>query len=126
MTRFHLSAFASKWRTSEADEADIARNVMQKRELGNSGIEIAPLIFGGNVFGWTADEKTSHSLLDAFVDAGFDCIDTANVYSVWVPGHTGGESEAIVGNVAQEARRPRQARDRDQGRRADGRRRQGD
>lgn len=70
---------------------------MQKRALGNSGIKIAPLIFGGNVFGWTVDEKTSHALLDHFVDAGFDCIDTANVYSAWVPGHKGGESETIMG-----------------------------
>ena len=70
---------------------------MQKRKLGNSGLEIAPLMFGGNVFGWTADEATSFDLLDAFVDRGFDAIDTANVYSVWVPGHVGGESETILG-----------------------------
>jgi aryl-alcohol dehydrogenase-like predicted oxidoreductase len=71
---------------------------MDKRKLGNSGLAIAPLIFGGNVFGWTADEATSCKLLDAFLAAGFDCIDTADVYSKWVPGHRGGESEAIVGN----------------------------
>jgi aryl-alcohol dehydrogenase-like predicted oxidoreductase len=71
---------------------------MDKRKLGNSGLAIAPLIFGGNVFGWTADEATSFKLLDAFLAAGFDCIDTADVYSKWVPGHRGGESEAIVGN----------------------------
>jgi len=71
---------------------------MDKRRLGNSGLAIAPLIFGGNVFGWTADEATSFKLLDAFLAAGFDCIDTADVYSKWVPGHRGGESEAIVGN----------------------------
>ncbi|BAT61017.1 general stress protein 69 [Variibacter gotjawalensis] len=71
---------------------------MQKNELGKSGIKVAPLIFGGNVFGWTADEATSHALLDHFVSAGFDCIDTANVYSAWVPGHKGGESEAILGS----------------------------
>ncbi|HYG27815.1 MAG TPA: aldo/keto reductase [Caulobacteraceae bacterium] len=70
---------------------------MDKRPLGRSGIEIAPLIFGGNVFGWTADEATSFSLLDAFVAAGFDCIDTADVYSAWVPGHAGGESETVIG-----------------------------
>ena len=70
---------------------------MDKRKLGNSGIEIAPLVFGGNVFGWTADEATSFKLLDGFVAAGFDCIDTADVYSKWVPGHRGGESEAILG-----------------------------
>ena len=71
---------------------------MQKRALGNSGISVAPLVLGGNVFGWTADEKTSHAVLDAFVDAGFDCIDTANAYSVWVSGHKGGESEAVIGS----------------------------
>ncbi len=70
---------------------------MQKRSLGKSGISIAPLMFGGNVFGWTADEATSFKLLDAFVAAGFDAIDTADVYSKWVPGHKGGESETIVG-----------------------------
>lgn len=70
---------------------------MQKRKLGKSGLEIVPLVFGGNVFGWTADEQTSFTLLDAFVDRGFDAIDTANVYSVWLPGHHGGESETILG-----------------------------
>ena len=71
---------------------------MNKRALGNSGIQIAPFVFGGNVFGWTADEKTSFTLLDAFVDLGLDCIDTADVYSRWVPGNKGGESETIIGN----------------------------
>ena len=71
---------------------------MEKRKLGKSGIEFAPIAFGGNVFGWTADEATSHRLLDAFVDAGFSFIDTADVYSRWVPGHKGGESEAIIGS----------------------------
>lgn len=71
---------------------------MNKRKLGNSGIEIAPLALGGNVFGWTADEPTSFKILDAFVAAGFDFIDTANTYSTWVPGHQGGESETILGN----------------------------
>jgi len=70
---------------------------MEKRKLGNSGLEVAPLAFGGNVFGWTADESTSFALLDAFVDAGFDLIDTADVYSYWVQGHSGGESETIIG-----------------------------
>jgi aryl-alcohol dehydrogenase-like predicted oxidoreductase len=70
---------------------------MTKRPLGNSGIEIAPLVFGGNVFGWTADKATSHALLDRFVEAGLDAIDTADVYSRWVPGNQGGESEAIIG-----------------------------
>jgi len=69
-----------------------------KRELGNSGIEVAPLAFGGNVFGWTIDEATSFKLLDAFIDAGFNLIDTADSYSRWAPGHTGGESETIIGN----------------------------
>jgi aryl-alcohol dehydrogenase-like predicted oxidoreductase len=71
---------------------------MEKRKLGKSGLEFAPIAFGGNVFGWTADEATSHSLLDAFVDAGFTFIDTADVYSRWVPGHKGGESEVIIGS----------------------------
>lgn len=71
---------------------------MNKRLLGQSGIPIAPLALGGNVFGWTIDEKTSFEVLDAFVDLGFDLIDTANMYSAWVPGHKGGESETIIGN----------------------------
>ncbi len=71
---------------------------MQKRKLGRTDLEIAPLVFGGNVFGWTADEKTSFDLLDRFVDAGFNAIDTADVYSRWAPGNSGGESEAIIGN----------------------------
>ena len=70
---------------------------MQKRKLGTSGLTIAPLAFGGNVFGWTADEATSMSLLDAFVAKGFDFIDTADVYSIWAPGHGGGESETMIG-----------------------------
>lgn len=71
---------------------------MNKRKLGRSGLDVGPLAFGGNVFGWTVDEPTSFELLDAFVDAGFNLIDTADVYSVWVPGHGGGESETIIGN----------------------------
>lgn len=70
---------------------------MEKRLLGRSGIAIAPLVFGGNVLGWTADEATSFSLLDAFIAGGFNGIDTADVYSAWVPGHTGGESETVIG-----------------------------
>jgi aryl-alcohol dehydrogenase-like predicted oxidoreductase len=70
---------------------------MNKRRLGGSELEVAPLALGGNVFGWTADEPTSFQLLDAFVDAGFNLIDTANMYSKWVPGHRGGESESIIG-----------------------------
>jgi aryl-alcohol dehydrogenase-like predicted oxidoreductase len=71
--------------------------MMQQRQLGRSGLTIAPIVFGGNVFGWTADEQTSFALLDAFIDSGFNCIDTADVYSRWVPGHVGGESETIIG-----------------------------
>jgi aryl-alcohol dehydrogenase-like predicted oxidoreductase len=70
---------------------------MEKRKLGKSQITIAPLVFGGNVFGWTADAAMSFRLLDAFVGAGFNAIDTADVYSKWVAGHRGGESEAIIG-----------------------------
>ena len=70
---------------------------MEKRSLGRTGLSIAPIVFGGNVFGWTADEKTSFALLDAFFDAGFNAIDTADVYSAWVDGHEGGESETIIG-----------------------------
>ena len=70
---------------------------MQLRPLGQTGLQIAPIVFGGNVFGWTADEKRSFELLDAFVDAGFNAIDTADVYSRWVPGHQGGESETLIG-----------------------------
>lgn len=70
---------------------------MQKRALGRSGLSIAPLVLGGNVFGWTADEATSHRVLDAFVAGGFDMVDSADVYSAWVPGHTGGESETVIG-----------------------------
>ncbi|MBL8306233.1 MAG: aldo/keto reductase [Rubrivivax sp.] len=67
------------------------------RELGRSGLQVSPLCFGGNVFGWTADEATSFSLLDAWVDAGFNFIDTADIYSRWVDGHEGGESEGVIG-----------------------------
>jgi aryl-alcohol dehydrogenase-like predicted oxidoreductase len=79
---------------------------MQKRALGLSGIHVAPLCFGGNVFGWTVDENTSLHLLDGFVDAGFDFIDTADAYSAWAPGHAGGESETIIGKwlAARQAR----------------------
>ena len=70
---------------------------MIKRQLGRTGFAVAPFAFGGNVFGWTVDEPTSFALLDAFVDAGFNLIDTADSYSRWVPGHQGGESETIIG-----------------------------
>ena len=70
---------------------------MNNRKLGRSGLEVSPLAFGGNVFGWTADEATSFRLLDRFVDEGFNFIDTADMYSKWVPGNKGGESETIIG-----------------------------
>ncbi len=70
---------------------------MQTRALGKTELEIVPLVLGGNVFGWTIDEAQSFAILDAFVDRGFNCIDTADVYSVWMPGHVGGESETILG-----------------------------
>jgi aryl-alcohol dehydrogenase-like predicted oxidoreductase len=70
---------------------------MHTRKLGNTDLEIVPLVLGGNVFGWTVDEARSFELLDAWVGRGFNCIDTADVYSTWVPGHKGGESETIIG-----------------------------
>lgn len=70
---------------------------MKHRALGTSDLQVAPLAFGGNVFGWSADEATSFSLLDAFVESGFNLLDTADVYSRWVPGHVGGESELLIG-----------------------------
>jgi aryl-alcohol dehydrogenase-like predicted oxidoreductase len=81
---------------------------MEYRALGRSGLMVSPLCFGGNVLGWTADERTSFSLLDAWVDAGFNFIDTADVYSRWAPGHTGGESETVIGRwLKQGGRRDR-------------------
>jgi aryl-alcohol dehydrogenase-like predicted oxidoreductase len=71
---------------------------MQLRQLGRTKLQVSPLMLGGNVFGWTADEATSFAILDAYVAAGGNFIDTANVYSVWVPGHKGGESESVIGN----------------------------
>lgn len=70
---------------------------MQLKSLGRSGLQVSPLAFGGNVFGWTVDEAMSFRLLDAWLDAGFNFVDTADVYSAWVPGHVGGESETIIG-----------------------------
>jgi aryl-alcohol dehydrogenase-like predicted oxidoreductase len=70
---------------------------MNRRPIGNSGIDVAPIALGGNVFDWTADEAASFAVLDAFVDAGGTMIDTADVYSAWAPGHKGGESEALIG-----------------------------
>jgi aryl-alcohol dehydrogenase-like predicted oxidoreductase len=71
---------------------------MKTRKLGGSGLEVSPICLGGNVFGWTADESASFAILDEFVGAGFNFIDTADVYSRWVPGHKGGESETVLGN----------------------------
>ncbi len=70
---------------------------MYTRALGRSGLQVSPICLGGNVFGWTADEATSFDLLDAWVDAGMNFIDTADMYSRWVPGHRGGESESVIG-----------------------------
>ncbi len=79
---------------------------MELRQLGRSPLRVSPLCLGGNVFGWTADERTSFSLLDAWLDAGFNFIDTADVYSRWAPGHHGGESETVIGRwLAQGGRR---------------------
>lgn len=79
---------------------------MKKQALGRSGLEIAPLVFGGNVFGWTADEATSFDLLDRFTGRGFNAIDTADVYSAWAPGLSGGESETVMGKwLARRGRR---------------------
>jgi aryl-alcohol dehydrogenase-like predicted oxidoreductase len=75
---------------------------MKNRNLGKSGIQVSPLCFGGNVFGWTADEQTSFKLLDAFTETGFNFIDTADIYSMWVPGNSGGESERIIGKWMKE------------------------
>lgn len=71
---------------------------MEKIQLGNSELNVAPIAFGGNVFGWTIDENQSHEIIDAFVGNGFNLIDTANNYSYWVKGNDGGESERIIGN----------------------------
>ena len=77
---------------------------MEKIKLEDTDIEIGPLIFGGNVFGWTVDEKEAFSLLDQFFEKGFNCIDTADSYSAWAPGNKGGESETIIGNWMKERR----------------------
>ena len=74
---------------------------MPHRPLGRSGLQVSPICFGGNVFGWTADEANSFRLLDAWVDAGMNFVDTADVYSRWVPGHVGGESETLIGKWLQ-------------------------
>jgi aryl-alcohol dehydrogenase-like predicted oxidoreductase len=76
---------------------------MQKHTIGTSNLQVAPLVFGGNVFGWTADERTSFSILDAFVDHGLNFVDTADSYSQWAEGHQGGESEVIIGKWFKES-----------------------
>jgi aryl-alcohol dehydrogenase-like predicted oxidoreductase len=96
---------APKTRTLARCPYRFSRIAMNKRRLGRSPLQVAPLAFGGNVFGWSADEPASFSLLDAFVDAGFNLIDTADVYSRWVPGHSGGESETVIGKWLRKSRR---------------------
>jgi aryl-alcohol dehydrogenase-like predicted oxidoreductase len=75
---------------------------MEKRKLGQSGLEIAPLVLGGNVFGWTADRASSYAVLDELIGAGLNAVDTADVYSRWAPGHSGGESETVLGDWMKE------------------------
>lgn len=81
---------------------------MERRNLGKSGLQVSPLCLGGNVFGWTADEETSKKLLDAFVDAGGNFVDTADVYSKWITGHQGGESETVLGKWFRSSRKRQQ------------------
>ena len=91
---------------AEAAAPALGLTPASRRALGRSGLQVSPLCFGCNVFGWTVDEATSFSLLDAWLDAGFNFIDTADVYSTWVPGHVGGESETIIGKwLARSGRR---------------------
>lgn len=78
---------------------------LPRRPLGNSGLKIAPFALGGNVFGWTVEERTGFRLLDEFVSAGFNLIDTADTYSKWVTGHHGGESESMIGRWLHESGR---------------------
>jgi aryl-alcohol dehydrogenase-like predicted oxidoreductase len=81
---------------------------MNLRPLGRSGLQVSPIALGGNVFGWTVDEATSFSLLDAWLDRGMNFVDTADMYSRWVPGHTGGESETIIGKWLKKSGRRQQ------------------
>src|ERR1700692_2715226 len=76
---------------------------MQHHTIGTSNLQVAPLVFGGNVFGWSTDERTSFSILDAFVDHGLNFVDTADAYSQWAEGHRGGESEMIIGKWFKES-----------------------
>lgn len=78
---------------------------MEKRELGRSGLTIAPFVLGGNVFGWTADRARSFELLDRFTDRGFNAVDTADSYSAWAPGLSGGDSETVIGEWLAERKR---------------------
>jgi aryl-alcohol dehydrogenase-like predicted oxidoreductase len=93
---FSFGILSKTWQETRSTEAERASQ-MNMRKLGKTGIEISPLVFGGNVFGWTVDQAASFKLLDAFAAAGFNSVDTADVYSRWVPGHSGGESEIILG-----------------------------
>ena len=93
---------------------------MDKRKLGKTELEVAPLVFGGNVFGWTADEATSFALLDAFIGHGFNAIDTADVYSRWVPGNAGGEVRDDHRQLDEEPWQSRSRHHRHQGRIRDG------
>jgi aryl-alcohol dehydrogenase-like predicted oxidoreductase len=90
---------AVKWRSRNiaALGRRMRKHIMEKRKLGNSPLKVSPLCFGGNVFGWTADEAMSFRLLDAFAESGCNFIDTADVYSRWAPGNQGGESETLIG-----------------------------
>ncbi len=94
---------------------------MKKRQLGGSGIEVPALCLGGNVFGWTADEARSFALLDALLESGLNFVDTADSYSHWAPGNSGGESETIIGQLAQGAGKSREGDSGDQGGLAHGR-----
>src|SRR6201986_2470724 len=91
---------------SRSNSARKGPSMTERRRLGRTDIEVSPLCFGGNVLGWPADEAPSFALLDRFLDAGLNFIDTADVYSRWVPGHVGGESETIIGKwLARTAKR---------------------
>lgn len=98
MLIWNLNLFKLGLKKKDRSSVEMGRIQMKKRLLGRTGFEVAPLALGGNVFGWTIDQKTSFNVLDAFVDLGLNLIDTANMYSTWVPGNSGGESEEIIGN----------------------------
>src|SRR3569623_1377546 len=93
----HGAASSFETRPAAAPQDEAERTSMNLRPLGRSGLAIAPLMLGGNVFGWNTDQQTSSAILDAFVDEGFNAIDTADSYSRRAPGHVGGESEIIIG-----------------------------